>query len=324
MKAPSRMKHGMQESYKEFAAGLFIAFISQLIELLQGTGIIALTGIASLSSLALVIVVVGLVAPLVDEQLAFAAGYAILSVIFVFTGTISIAELTFNLIFALLTLYIIFNMKRGQRRRIEQNVYLLAIAIIAIVSALVFFGINGGAQIAPASTTTTSLNTTSTIATTVTTSTLTTTILTYSGCSTIELDQPFQCQNPVLSAPANLSFTLSSNDTNDTLYNLDLACTNTFSLAAPPKSQFYYLQANGTFSQGQYGTSITASSPISAKDLPCFGVSSASAPFNGILWVAYHPGSQATPLQTAHIQVYYNMSSVPVLTHVNNTASETS
>jgi hypothetical protein len=322
MKTPSRMKHGMQEIYKEFAAGLFVAFLSQLLELLQGTGIAALTGIASLSSLALVIVVVGLVAPLVDEQLAFAAGYVVLSVIFALTRTVSIAELAFNLVFTLLSLYIVLNMKRGQGRRMEQNVYVLAIAIIAVVSALVFFGINGAAQIAPASTTTTSLNTTSTIATTSSTSTLTTTIVKYSGCSTIERDQPFNCGAPVLSAPANLSFTLYSNDTNDTLYNLDIACTNGFGFETPSQYQFYYLQANGTFSQGLPGTSITAGSPIRARDLPCYGISNASAPFNGILWVAYHPGSQATPLQTAHIQVYYNMTSVPPLVHVNNTAGE--
>ena len=307
--ARNPVKRSSKERYKELAAGLLVAAVSEGIQLI----------LPNVINLVPVLIIVGLMAPLVDDTLMFLAGFAIVSVVLALLGSLNAALFAFDILFAVAASLSFVLTRKGFRKNTYERNYVTAAAIAAIIfaGAYIFFATGAPSPIMP-STTTTSLGSTTVPSTVATTTAATTTILKYSGCSTIEYDQPFHCQNPVLSAPANLSFTLSSNDTNDTLLNIDLACTSSFNLSTPSKYDFYYLQANGTLSQGQYGTSITAGSPIRATGLPCFGVANASAPFTGILWVAYHPGSQATPLQTTHIQVYYNTTSVPKLTHVNS------
>jgi hypothetical protein len=92
----------------------------------------------------------------------------------------------------------------------------------------------------------------------------------------------------------------------DTLYNLDLACTNDTELAPPSKYFFYYLQSNGTFSQGNPGTSISAAALIPANGLPCnLGTHSGTLPFNGILWINYSVKNMPLP-PIAEVNVYVN------------------
>ncbi|MDE1873526.1 MAG: hypothetical protein KGI04_00175 [Candidatus Micrarchaeota archaeon] len=313
MRRFSRVRRSSRERYRELAAGLLVGVVSCGIQTL----------LPNVINLVPVLIILGVVAPFVDDALAFLAGFAIASVALALFGIIGAGLFAFDILFAAVAVLAAAYSARGFRKGTYANEYLIAVAVAAVVLAIAYVFVSGSSLLLSPSTTVSTLNTTSTISVSSTTVTTTTTIVLYSGCSTVEYDQPFHCQNPVLSAPANLSFTLSSNDTSDTLYNLDLACTNTFNLSAPSKYDFYYLEANGTFTQGQYGTSITSSMPISAKGLPCYGISNVSAPFNGILWVQYNPGSVATPLQTTHIEVYYNTSSVPALMHVNSTLSET-